>query len=99
MRVPYSDDQTAEELKVLGAFYDDPKNEYGKIVIGEMGCGIMIDLVVMGPARGQVWIDDRTYEWGGLYPFDQFDNSAPLHFLDWYETWLDQLLNMLEVRA
>ena len=93
MRVPYSDDQTEEDVKQLGAFFADSCNNYGKLVIGEMGCGIMIDLVVNGPSKGQVWIDDRTYEWGGLYPYDQFDTTQPLRFLDWYEMWLDQALS------
>jgi hypothetical protein len=56
----------------------------------------MLDLIVTGQARGQVWIDDRTYEWGGLYPFDQFDNATPLSFLDWYEAWLDECLGQVE---
>ena len=96
MRVVYADTQTEEELKELCAFYDDPRNEHGKLVLGELGCGAMMDLIVTGPARGQVWIDDRSTEWGGLYPFDQFDNSSPLSFMNWYEVWLDRSLGMLE---
>ncbi len=95
-RVPYSDDQTEDDLKELCAFYDDPRNEHGKLVIGEIGCGIMIDLIVNGRSKGQVWIDDRTYEWGGLYPYDQFGNSEPLTFMGWYEAWLDDSLTLAE---
>ena len=91
-RVEFSYAHSGDELKRLGKFYTDPANQHGKIVIGEMGCGIMTDLIITGPARGQVWIDDRTTEWGGLYPCNTFGNEKPLSFLDWYETWLDLAL-------
>ncbi|TWU44570.1 SMI1/KNR4 family protein [Rubripirellula reticaptiva] len=96
-RIEYSHSHSGDDLKRLREFYKDPANQYGKIVLGEMGDGMMTDLIVTGMARGQVWIDDRTTEWGGLYPCDTFGNKEPLCFVDWYETWLDRAIARKDV--
>jgi hypothetical protein len=52
----------------------------GTLVIAEFGCGAFHRLVVAGPARGQVWLDDRASD-GGLTP--------ETDFYSWYNNWLN----------
>jgi hypothetical protein len=56
----------------------------GTLVLCHEGCGILHLLVVTGPARGQMWVDDRCDE-QGLFPLE-------VGFFDWYERWLDSTL-------
>lgn len=94
-KVVYEDEQTEKDLKELTQFYHLPENNQGHLVISDFGCGIFAILIVKGDAYGQVWMDQRESEWGGFYPSDINDDSIleivnpPLHFLDWYEKWLD----------
>lgn len=97
-KIEYIPEQTEEELKKSIAFYDSSQNRNGHLVISEFGCGIFAILIVKGDAYGQVWMDQRESEWGGFYPSDPSNDSVlevanpPLHFLDWYEKWLDSKL-------
>lgn len=63
------------------AEYFDARWTTGSLVIAEFGCGAFHRLVVTGPARGQVWFDDRGAD-NGLTPGADFRT--------WYQTWLDQ---------
>jgi hypothetical protein len=54
----------------------------GSMIIAEYGCASFHRLVVTGPARGQVWFDDRA-SFGGLAP--------EACFRAWYEQWLNSL--------
>jgi hypothetical protein len=56
----------------------------GTLVLCHEGCGILHLLVVTGPSRGQMWVDDRCND-QGLYPLG-------VGFFDWYERWLDSTL-------
>jgi len=56
----------------------------GTLVLCHEGCGILHLLVVAGPSRGQMWVDNRCND-QGLYPLG-------VTFLDWYERWLDNTL-------
>jgi hypothetical protein len=56
----------------------------GTLVLCHEGCGILHLLVVTGPSRGQMWVDDRCND-QGLFPLE-------VGFLDWYERWLDSTL-------
>ncbi len=59
--------------------YFDDRWTTGSLVIAEFGCGAFHRLVVTGPARGEVWFDDRGSD-GGLTP--------EADFRTWYDTWL-----------
>ncbi|MCO1656814.1 SMI1/KNR4 family protein [Pseudonocardia humida] len=54
----------------------------GSLVVCHFGCGALYRLVVTGPARGQVWFDDRCSA-AGLTPGPGFDR--------WYGDWLHAL--------
>lgn len=56
----------------------------GTLKLCNVGCGMCHLLVITGPTRGQVWIDDRC----------NTESLAPLKvtFLEWYERWLDDTL-------
>lgn len=69
----------------------DAKWADGMLRISNYGCGISINLVVQGNSYGEIWVDDRFND-AGIYPDHYFNNSDRLHFLDWYELWLDQSL-------
>jgi hypothetical protein len=56
----------------------------GTLVLCHEGCGILHVLVVTGPSRGQMWVDDRCND-QGLFPLG-------VAFFDWYERWLDSTL-------
>jgi len=67
---------------------EDPRYLYqtaGTLVLCHEGCGVLHLLVVTGPTRGQVWVDDR-YNGQGLFPLE-------VGFFDWYERWLDSTLS------
>ncbi|MFC4119059.1 hypothetical protein [Nonomuraea zeae] len=51
--------------------YYDPRRVTGSLVIAEYGCGIVYRLVITGPARGEVWLDDRETD-RGLMPVGPF---------------------------
>jgi hypothetical protein len=61
------------------AEYLDARWITGSLIIAEDGCGTVHRLIVTGPARGQVWWDDRG-EGHGLQP------DADFH--TWYTSWL-----------
>ena len=54
--------------------YWDDAHTLGGICISHRGCALRNWLVVSGPARGQVWSDDRVDE-GGLSPLLKPDGS------------------------
>lgn len=66
--------------------HPDPEDSYdpcwlaGTVALDEVGCGAFYRLVVTGPARGQVWLDDLANDQG---------LSAGPDFRDWYVQWLD----------
>lgn len=60
--------------------YLDQRWVAGTLIVCEFGCAAFHRLVVTGPARGQVWFDDRASD-GGLTRVA--DGFAP-----WYEAWL-----------
>jgi hypothetical protein len=62
--------------------YFDRRWTGGSMVLAHYGCGAFYRLVLTGPARGQIWFDDRVAD-GGLRP------DAP-DFAHCYHDWLDQ---------
>jgi uncharacterized protein (TIGR02996 family) len=74
------DEEDEEDEGEESSLYQDA----GTLVLCHEGCGILHLLVVMGPSRGQMWVDDRCND-QGLYPLG-------VGFLDWYERWLDSTL-------
>jgi hypothetical protein len=60
--------------------YASPWHAAGALPIGTLGCTMDMILVITGPARGQVWMDDRGAD-GGLIPDSDFQT--------WYRGWLE----------
>lgn len=60
--------------------YDDPRFTCGSMVLAEYGSGAFYRLVVTGPTRGHVWLDDL----GG----SELLIPGP-DFRDWYLDWLN----------
>lgn len=60
----------------------------GTIPIATSGCGNWYHLVITGPHAGEIWYDPR----GGDHepPMEIPGKEGPMHFDEWYETWLDE---------
>lgn len=80
--------------------YGDAAQVDGAIVISDAGCGIAPLLVVTGPERGHVWVDDRCSE-NGIYPLlaDEQDGASRVDFHRWYSAWLVGALAEAQGRA
>ena len=83
------------------AAYEKHENEYfsekwdtGILRICNFGCGVSLNLVVNGPEKGNIWVDDRGND-GGIYPDPYFGKTDRTTFLDWYNLWLDASLSEL----
>jgi hypothetical protein len=60
----------------------------GLLYLCHLGCAIREVLVVSGPARGQMWVDDTASD-GGFEPLLE-ENGDRLGFAGWYRRWLQQ---------
>jgi SMI1 / KNR4 family (SUKH-1) len=76
---PRDQDRPSSELLSEDEYFD-ARWTIGSLVIAEFGSGAFHRLVVAGPARGQVWLDDRAAD-GGLTP--------ETDFYTWYNNWLN----------
>jgi hypothetical protein len=72
-------------------FPDVPFPLDGTIFLATAGCTLNLILVVSGPARGTVWLEDIGGD-RGVTPALQDDQAKTVSFLDWYERWLNQSL-------
>ena len=54
---------------------------HGCLYLAHEGCGMYEFLVVTGPCRGQVWMDDCCND-TGIFPMD-------VNFYFWYDRWLE----------
>ncbi|MEH1013660.1 SMI1/KNR4 family protein [Micromonospora sp. CPCC 206060] len=64
-----------------------PEHSIGLLYLCHLGCALREALVVTGPARGQMWADDRA-DGGGFRPLHD-DDGTPLRFARWYRRWLE----------
>ena len=76
--------------------YFDNKWVNGSLRICNFGCGVSINLVVKGKEYGNIWVDDRSSDYG-IHPDHYFGNEERLDFLTWYELWLDK--SLLEIQT
>lgn len=65
----------------------------GAFPICHQGCAIRNLLIVTGPERGNVWVDDRPND-GGIFP-GRGNSTAGTPFFEWYSTWLDDSIAAL----
>jgi len=68
-------------FEVKDAQYFDVALVNGTIPIAHLGCAMWVRLVVSGPRRGEVWLDDRASD-QGIFPL------TPATFDAWYLAWL-----------
>ncbi|MFI9170858.1 SMI1/KNR4 family protein [Streptomyces lincolnensis] len=80
-------DETAFDVAYRAWLKDDERLSdwflSGAVCLSHEGCGYFHWLVVSGPQRGQVWIDERAGD-GRLSPLGQ------LGFADWYLDWVEK---------
>lgn len=91
--------------------WDEEGRRPGAMEVAHNGCGITTLLVVTGPERGAIWVDDPNCSFTcNLYPIGRggwmgqggWDRMAAhpdkrLDFLAWYDDWLDNALVTLEM--
>lgn len=61
----------------------------GAIPIANLGCAIRLLLIVNGPERGHIWIDDRASD-GGIYPATTEEHPSRMTFDEVFGDWLEQ---------
>src|SRR5262249_16350551 len=79
---------------------DDDDQVVGTLPIDDFGCGIEFILILNGPERGNIWLDDRANCYGVApvvmldgkiyWPNDAPDGGTHVDFYTWYNTWLDE---------
>ena len=87
---PELEDEDAEEAWqiALERDYWDVALIGGAFPIAHQGCAVRDLLVVTGPRRGHIWVDERaSYE--GIRP-EFTGDGGPLAFEGWYLRWLDE---------
>ncbi len=67
----------------------------GAIPIAHLGCAIWLMLIVTGPERGNIWIDDRASD-AGIYPATTEQHAQRMTFADLYQDWITQADQFLE---
>lgn len=102
-------DEDDRQAPLFRAALDDLRsacndNEVHALELSTYGCGMSAVLVLDGPARGEVWLDDPNMDIVGAWGyFDAMFHSPGLDgpyvfgaerfdMLAWYESWLDCLL-------
>ncbi len=75
------------------AVYWDPRWTAGAICLQHLGCALRSWLVVTGPERGHMWLDEIADQ-KGLSPI-AIGERARVTFAEWYEDWLDASLASL----
>ncbi|MBQ6697021.1 MAG: SMI1/KNR4 family protein [Lachnospiraceae bacterium] len=79
---------------------DDENEEYmqGYILLCHEGCGMESILIVNTDAEevyGTVWFCDLANDYG-IMPIYHPQTREPMHFLEWLEYWVDQMLLLEE---
>lgn len=75
--------------------YFQAKWATGLLKICNFGCGVAMCLVVNGPEKGNICVDDRSND-GGIYPDPYFNQVTKTGFLTWYSLWLDNSISELK---
>ncbi|MFS1299756.1 SMI1/KNR4 family protein [Streptosporangium longisporum] len=63
-----------------------PRHSIGLLYLCHLGCALREVLVVNGPARGRMWVDNTADDDGFRPLFDE--DGKPLGFARWYRRWL-----------
>lgn len=59
----------------------------GSFYLAAEGGGVGLLLVVSGPEKGNIWVDDRQGE-AGIHPYATRSRPGRMQFQPWYELWL-----------
>lgn len=86
-----SQELTTEEQYQRQDQYWSPRHVNGAIPICDAGCNLRVMLIVSGPEKGNIWLDDRA-DWQGIYPVAS-EHDRRVSFLKWYRSWLDDQLD------
>lgn len=77
---------------------DRIKPDAGYIVLCDEGCGMYNILIVNSEDEetyGTTWFYDLANDFG-IFPIMNPKTNQPMHFLDWFEYWIDRTLEMPE---
>lgn len=81
-------------LTSIGQHPDENSVDDGIIRLCNYGNGVFINLVVTGPAAGQIWTDARNIR-QGVYPGDPMRPNQYMTFMEWYNHWLNDCLEAI----
>jgi hypothetical protein len=86
-RERWNDDDLSEDDYHADSLVD------GALPINHLGCGMISLLVLNGPERGNLWLDDRGSS-GGIAPYlsATTDPHSRIDFARWYMEWLHESL-------
>ena len=92
--LPYPDGMTEHRYLVELAAFEERywQRIDGAFPVAHLGCAIRTWLVVSGPERGHVWLDDRASD-NGFAPV-RCGALERVDFGTWYRDWLDEALGM-----
>jgi hypothetical protein len=91
------DDDSEEADDARSEAFDDYCNAFddrGALYLCHHGCASRSLLIVSGPCRGQVWIDEVAND-GGFMPDVDAETGLRLTFTSWYSAWVDQAFREL----
>jgi len=86
-----ADEIYEQQLTLFENHYFASANINGAIPICHIGCNLRHLLIVTGPERGYVWLDERA-DRKGLSPLAGSDGER-VTFYRWYRDWLDEALS------
>jgi hypothetical protein len=94
--LPYPDGMTEQRYLVELAAFEEHywRRVDGAFPVAHLGCAIRTWLVVTGPERGHLWLDDRASD-NGFTPVACAGRDR-VDFGTWYRDWLDEALGALE---
>jgi hypothetical protein len=78
------------------AVYWKPEKTHGAVCLCHEGCAMRDWLVVTGPERGHIWIDDRAND-EGLMPRNM--KGQRVTFSSWYMHWLSEAEREVDANA
>ena len=86
----------SEEFQKWEEEYYSSQHTTGSMRICHCGCAIYYLLVVSGTEAGHIWVDDRASD-NGIYPAVSKTNGQRLTFTSWYDEWLLESIEQLQV--
>ena len=88
-----TDEKYYDKVQRCISRFNKPYYTQGTLYLCDYGDAIAFHLVVTGRERGNIWIEDRAGDFGGIFPLSpEGKGETRTTFLTWYKNWLDRVL-------